>query len=95
MTAQSLNGFWGGKAKRFSEILLDEGLVHVFASDAHDVERRPPILDEAYADIKDRYGEHAAKAMFVENPRAVIEGRKLPVIRVEPEEKARPWYRFW
>jgi protein-tyrosine phosphatase len=42
VTAGSLLGAWGGKAKKFSEDLLGEDLVHFIASDGHDTRRRPP-----------------------------------------------------
>lgn len=94
VTAQSLTGFWGSQAQAFSDTLLEEGMVHVFASDAHDVERRPPILKEAYEEITDRYGKEAAEQMFVDTPRAVIEGRpvSLPMVK-RPTKKS--WYKFW
>src|SRR5579863_3814265 len=49
ITAQSVMGGFGRQAKAFCEVLLDRGLVHFVASDAHDCEHRPPRLDEARA----------------------------------------------
>ena len=42
VTAQSYTGGFGTKARKFSEKLLNDGLVHFFASDAHDVQAAPP-----------------------------------------------------
>src|SRR5690349_14581386 len=49
LTAQSLTGGFGRHAQDFSRESLDRRLAHVVASDAHDCERRPPVLDQARA----------------------------------------------
>lgn len=96
ITTQSLTGFWGSSAQRFTNTLLDEGLAHVFASDAHDAERRPPRMDEAFAEIEERYGRECAERLFVTVPRAVIEGAELtPGMLAWRPLRAKKWYRFW
>ena len=94
VTAQSLTGFWGGQAQSFTNTLLEEGMAHVFASDAHDPERRPPILRDAYLEIEDRYGHETAEQLFVETPRAVIEGVPVMLPMVKRPSR-RPWFKFW
>ncbi len=42
ITAGSLVGRFGGEVRRFARHLLEQGLVHNVASDAHDATRRPP-----------------------------------------------------
>jgi protein-tyrosine phosphatase len=94
VTTQSLTGFWGSKARKFSETLMAEDLVHVFASDGHNREHRPARMDEAYALVKSDWGEARAQRLFVENPRAVIQDESLPApLVVEPRRK--PWYQVW
>jgi protein-tyrosine phosphatase len=44
VTAGSLTGAFGRDALYWGVRLLDEGCVHLIASDAHDAERRPPDL---------------------------------------------------
>ncbi len=44
LTASSLSGRFGSTVRRFSEELLDRGLVHCVASDAHGIGRRGPEL---------------------------------------------------
>ena len=56
MTGQSLQGFVGSEAKKFAELLMEKGRVHFLASDAHDVQRRPPRLDQAWKLVSDKYG---------------------------------------
>jgi protein-tyrosine phosphatase len=46
LTAGSLVGRFGGEAKRFALDLLEAGLAHDVASDAHDVEKRAPSIGE-------------------------------------------------
>lgn len=74
VTGQSLLGHFGSKALRFSETLLDEELVHVIASDGHDVKRRPPVMDDAYAQLRERWGEVTAKKLCCENPAQILQG---------------------
>ena len=45
LTAGSLAGTFGRRAKYWSERMLDEGCVHILATDAHDVEPAPSELE--------------------------------------------------
>jgi protein-tyrosine phosphatase len=92
LTAQSLTGRFGSRAKEFSETLLDRGLVHFVASDAHDVERRPPKLNEAHAWLSKRYSESVANLLCIENPRAAIEGSPVQALVASEPKK---WYQVW
>lgn len=49
VTAGSLTGRFGRGARYWGERMLDEGLVHLLATDAHGLERRPPLLGEGAA----------------------------------------------
>ncbi len=94
VTTQSLTGYWGSRARKFSELLMAEDLVHVFASDGHDLEHRPARMDEAFALVKNDWGEARAQRLFIENPRAVVDGLPLPErLEIEPRRKA--WYQVW
>jgi len=94
LTAQSLTGFWGSQAQSFTATLLEEGLAHVFASDAHDPERRPPIMTDAFDEVSDRYGADYARQLFEDIPRAVIDGMPLkPTLTKRASRRA--WYKFW
>ncbi len=78
ITAQSYTGGFGSQARKFSERWLDAGLVHFFASDAHDVKRRPPVLSRCYRKVADAKGEEIADLLLQKNPEAVINGGPLP-----------------
>jgi protein-tyrosine phosphatase len=96
VTAQSLHGSFGKGAKRFSTELLNRGLVHFIASDAHDTVRRPPRLDEAYRWVLEEFGAAEAQRLFVENPAAVLAGEPLPAGEIErPPRAPRKWWRLW
>jgi len=95
ITAQSLLGGFGRAAQEFCETLLDRRMVHFVASDAHDCERRPPRLDEAYAWLKKRHGESAAEILCVTNPRAALTGDPLEPIGTDVIPEPRKWYQIW
>ena len=78
LTADSITGFWGTQAKSVSEWLLEQGAVHVVASDAHDSRHRRPVLSQARFAVTELVGEDLAENLVVNNPQAIIDGRPLP-----------------
>ncbi len=78
VTASSLTGWWGKTARKTARWLLDHDAVHVIATDAHDCERRPPILSEAFEIASDWTNSDVAGALVEDNPAAVVKGLKLP-----------------
>ena len=85
VTAGSLTGAFGSHARIAAETFLRRNLVHFIATDAHNMDKRPPRVREAIDELKTIAGEAVAAALTVENPRAVIENRALPY-EPEPEE---------
>lgn len=81
VNARSLLGDSGDRVKRSAEELLDRRMVHIVASDAHDLGRRPPGLSKAKARVEQVAGLEVAEALTVENPRRVLAGE--PVERWE------------
>jgi protein-tyrosine phosphatase len=75
ITAGSLAGRFGKDSKRFAEGLLRDGMVHNVASDAHDLQRRPPGMSGELADAG--YGA-LTSTLCDEIPRALIEGSTPP-----------------
>jgi len=94
VTAGSILGGFGRKARTSAIELLDRGLVHFVASDAHDVSHRPPRLDAAFAALRDRYGEASIQAVFVDNPAAVLSGEMVEADAM-PRRAPKQWYEFW
>jgi len=85
ITGSSFTGRFGPAAERAALEYLDRGWVHFVASDAHNLDRRPPKLRKAYDLVAARRGAHAARAFFHENPLAAVQGEPLPWTP-EPEE---------
>lgn len=94
ITAHSLLGLFGRRAKEFAESLIERGLAHFVASDAHDVSRRTPCLDEAFDYLSKKYGRGLAEQLCITNPRAVINGDPI-ASEVERPESHRRWFAFW
>jgi len=95
VTAGSYLGVFGKPAKSSAYELLERGLTHFVASDAHDCRFRPPSLHDAYTALADRWGEDAIRPLFVENPRAVVAGDAVEFDLPQNAARPRKWYRFW
>jgi protein-tyrosine phosphatase len=85
LTAGSIVGAFGSTVREFSEELLRKGLVHVLATDAHDLEERAPRLSEGRRAVAALVGEARAAAMCEDAPRALLDGRtpELPELAEE------------
>ena len=95
VTGQSLLGRFGKKAAEFARTLLDRGLVHFIASDAHDLKHRPPTLNEAFQYVSKRYGEKRAVTLFFHNPLAALNGEPIPVDVFPEAPTSRKWFMPW
>jgi protein-tyrosine phosphatase len=74
ITTGSILGDFGSVAQEFSEELLRRGLVHVLASDAHNVAGRPPLFTPALDALAGLVGEARARCMADGAPRALMAG---------------------
>ena len=72
VTAGSLAGAFGRRAKYWSERMLDEGCVHILATDAHNMTRRPPNLGEGRALASKRVGDTESEHLVETRPMAVL-----------------------
>ena len=73
LTAGALTGRFGKRPQYWGERMLDEGLVHVIATDAHNLRNRKPRLTEATEAVAVRLGERGAMDMVLTRPRLVLE----------------------
>lgn len=78
MTGSALTGFWGERTRRAALWLLEHQAVHVLATDAHDLEKRVPILSTARDTASDIFGDDIAEALVEHNPHAIILDQPLP-----------------
>ena len=78
VTAASLAGRFGKTAQTMAMQFLDRDWVHFLATDAHNVQSRPPILREGYDLVAKHFGRETAERLCVENPRAAFYGEELP-----------------
>ena len=77
VTASSLTGRFGPQAERSAHWLLDHRWVHFLATDAHDVESRPPRLRPAFDWVAEKYDPATAERLCIANPRAAFYGEAL------------------
>ena len=75
LTAGALLGHFGNRAQYWSERMLDEGLVHIVATDAHDTSKRPPRLSAAFEALGVRLGESEAKQLVLTRPGGILDNR--------------------
>ena len=73
VTAGSLAGDFGRNARYWGERLLDEGRVHLLATDAHDLEKRPPNLGRGRELAAKRVGDVEARNLVCTRPRGVLQ----------------------
>ena len=95
LTALSILGGFGGSAKTASLRLIERGLAHIVASDAHDPVNRHPRLAEARHAVSSRFGEDTAEILFLDNPRAIVEGAPLSGGKQISWQPPRRWFEFW
>ena len=80
VTASALVGVFGREVQEYASALVREGLVHNVCSDAHDVDRRPPLVREHLEAAAGQLPELSARAewMTSEVPEAIIAGDPVP-----------------
>ncbi len=77
ITAASVFGRLGDVVQQSARTMLQQGLVHFIATDAHSFRFGPGDMRQAVETAADIIGESAAGDLVEANPAAVIEGRPL------------------
>ena len=78
MNAGSILGQFGKKCKAASKRFLDSGVIHLFASDAHEPKRRNYLtLKEAKEYITENYDEQFADILFNQNPANILKSKSI------------------
>jgi protein-tyrosine phosphatase len=95
ITTGSLLGTFGRKTQEFCRELVRKGLVHVLATDAHNVRGRPPILSDAVEELAPLVGEELAGKMTDEIPRALLRGEEVEAPEPQPPARRRSVFTRW
>ena len=94
ITAGALTGRFGRTARYWGERMLDDGIVHLLATDAHDPEHRPPVLSEGRDAAVQWVGEQEAERLVSERPRAILDNKPPTEVpappMLNPAEPAQP-----
>lgn len=84
VTAGSLTGRFGADARYWGERLLDEGVVHLLATDAHRPTRRAPLLAEGRLAAEKWVGAQEAARLVLDRPRAILEDSPATLVAPPP-----------
>lgn len=74
VTAGAVAGRFGPAAEAIACDLLQQGLVTILASDAHNIEFRPPLLSEGLQRASSLIGEARAEALVLHTPWQIAQG---------------------
>jgi protein-tyrosine phosphatase len=77
ITAMSLTGDFGRKARKLSERWLAEGAIDLLASDGHSARSRPPTLADAARIVRKQAGETVEDWLTCEVPRRILAGEPV------------------
>jgi len=99
--AGSLTKSFGPEAHHTAKRIIQSGIGHFIATDAHHQDRRRPVLSAAVAIASDWGGEEYAQAMVCDNPEAMIHDRAIPyqpdhdLDALLGKSKKNSWFAFW
>lgn len=84
ITAGAITGQFGRGAKKYAEQFLQDGYVHIIATDTHGIERRPPILSEGVKAAALIIGEEEARYCVWERPLAILDNLSPNLVPTAP-----------
>jgi protein-tyrosine phosphatase len=95
LTAGALLGEMGRRAQTVAERMVREGLVQMIASDAHDPQRRRPVLRAALERVAEVASEDV-RARFEHNAGAVLQGKACEAVMPVERKRKRVlrWFSF-
>lgn len=90
ITAGSLTGRFGRRPRYWAERMLDEGRVHILATDSHHSDKRPPLLAEARHAAALRLGADEAERLVRTRPQAILDDLPPEQVPAPPAPPAEP-----
>ena len=95
ITAGSLMRTFGPNCEQLAVWMLEEGLVHFVASDAHGARARRPLLGRAFQRVAELVGDEVATAICCTNPAAVAAGQPIETTRYKPKRRGlASWFKW-
>jgi protein-tyrosine phosphatase len=88
ITAGSVMGRFGRRPRYWAERMLDEGLCHLLATDAHNTEQRPPRMADARDVVAQRLGDDEAINLVLRRPHGVLNDLNPAELAPLPQVKA-------
>lgn len=76
VNADDILGDNGWKIKHLCHYLIKNNLIHVVASDAHDMVHRFPRMDRCYNYLHKKYGASVAKQLMNDTPLSILSNEK-------------------
>ncbi len=98
ITTGSILGSFGSETTELSAWMIRRRIVHVLASDSHNVQGRPPVLSDALAATAVLVGEDLARRMVTDIPATLLRGQEPDLPPPEDPPPRRPpflsrWFR--
>lgn len=81
----SILGSFGSRIRATAIEMLDHGLCHVIASDAHSTQSRTPDMGRVLEFLNERYDPDYIELLLEENPKRIIESRDVAEM-IRPED---------
>ncbi len=92
VTGGSLLGAFGPGVQKFSEWMIEQGLVHFISTDAHSPKSRRPLLGKAFERVAQLAGAETAADLCCRHPAAVAAGQKVkPGRRIVKSKSSSSW----
>jgi protein-tyrosine phosphatase len=88
ITAGSVMGRFGRRPRYWAERMLDEGLCHLLATDAHNTEQRAPRMADARDVIAQRLGDDEAINLVLGRPQGILNNLSPAELPPLPQDRA-------
>ena len=90
ITAGSVMGRFGRRPRYWAERMLDEGLCHLLATDAHNTEQRAPRMAEARDLVAQRLGDDEAINLVLRRPQGILNNVSPTELAPLPQRNVTP-----